>query len=310
MPIAFPSRGRESTLGRSPQRGSDRLYPAQSAMVILPSPEIKFRPIMTSNPFFEDWKTPFAAPPFDRIAPEHFRPAYDRAIAEHAGEIARDRERPKPRRPSRTRSWRWKTAADLLRKVEAVFGNLAASHTNDAIAGDRARHGAGPRQALERRSISNAKLFTRIDALQRADARLDAESLRVLERYHLDFVRAGAKLEGATGVRARRHHRGTGQLGTISGRTCSPTSRPIVLPLERKRSRRRAAISRARRRPETAKERGLDAPFAVTTSRSSVEPILQFADNRELREKIFKAWTARGDNRQCAQQSRADRARW
>ena len=36
---------------------------------------------MASNPFFEDWTTPFAAPPFDRIEPEHFRPAYDRALA-------------------------------------------------------------------------------------------------------------------------------------------------------------------------------------------------------------------------------------
>jgi len=47
---------------------------------------------------------------------------------------------------------------------------------------------------------------------------------------------------------------------------------------------------------ETAKERRVDAPYAVTTSRSSVEPILQFADNRDLREKLFKAWAARGDN--------------
>ena len=40
------------------------------------------------NPFFETWTTPFGAPPFDRITPEHFRPAYDRALAEHASEIA------------------------------------------------------------------------------------------------------------------------------------------------------------------------------------------------------------------------------
>ncbi|HLJ51894.1 MAG TPA: hypothetical protein VKT24_00835, partial [Rhizomicrobium sp.] len=87
---------------------------------------------MTPNPFFETWTTPFAAPPFDRIKPEHFRPAYARAIGEHAGEIAAiaaDKSEP----TFENTILALEKSGRLLTKVEAVFSNLAASHTNDSI---------------------------------------------------------------------------------------------------------------------------------------------------------------------------------
>ena len=64
-----------------------------------------------TNPFFEDWTAPFEAPPLDRIRPEHFPPAYDRALAEHAAEIAAIAENPATRPASTIWWWRWKKAA-------------------------------------------------------------------------------------------------------------------------------------------------------------------------------------------------------
>lgn len=243
------------------------------------------------NPFFETWTTPFGAPPFDRIAPGHFRSAYDRALAEHAAEIDTITGGPGSATFENT-IVALENSGQLLRKVEAVFGNLTASDTNDAL--QEIERDMAPILAKHWNDVYlNAKLFQRIDGLTREG--LDAESLRVLERYHLDFVRAGAQLERGAKARLAGIVEELATLGTNFGQNVLADEQAWVLPLNESDldgvpdfARQAAA--------ETARERGLDAPFAVTTSRSSVEPILQFADKRPLREKVFKAWTARGGN--------------
>jgi peptidyl-dipeptidase Dcp len=250
---------------------------------------------MASNPFFEDWTTPFAAPPFDRIKPEHFRPAYDRALPEHASEIATIAENAAPPTFENT-ILALENSGRLLSKIEAVFHNLASSHTNDAI--QEIERDIAPILAKHWNDIYlNAKLFKRIDALQSqaTSLKLDDESLRVLERYHLDFVRAGAKLEGAARDRFAAIIEELATLGTAFGQNVLADEQAFVLPLQESDLSGVPEFAREAA-SETAKDRGIDAPYAVTTSRSSVEPILQFAEKRELREKIFKAWIARGDN--------------
>src|SRR6478609_9398967 len=82
-----------------------------------------------TNPFFEDWTAPFGAPPLDRIKPEHFPPAYDRALAEHIAEIAAIAENPEP--PSFDNVvLALEKSGQLLIRVDGVFGNLASSATN------------------------------------------------------------------------------------------------------------------------------------------------------------------------------------
>lgn len=250
---------------------------------------------MSTNPFFETWTTPFGAPPFDCITPEHFKPAYDRAIAEHKAEIAAITSDPAAPDFENTIVALEESGA-LLRKVEGVFYNLAASHTNDALQAIELE--MAPVMAKHWNEIYlDAELFARVDALQTRHAALglDAESLRVLERYHLDFVRAGAKLQGAAKARLAGIVEELATLGTEFGQNVLADEQAYVLPLTEGDL---AGVPEFAREAaaETAKERGLEAPFAVTTSRSSVEPILSFADKRELREKLFKAWVARGDN--------------
>jgi peptidyl-dipeptidase Dcp len=244
-----------------------------------------------SNPFFEPWTTPFEAPPFDRIVPEHFRPAYDRALTEHAAEIEIIAGNAKPATFENT-IIALENSGQLLRKVEAVFGNLAASHTNDAL--QEIERDMAPVLARHWNDIFlNTRLFRRIDDLTQGGR--DAESQRVLERYRLDFVRAGAQLEDVAKTRLSGIVEDLATLGTNFGQNVLADEQAYILPLHE--SDLQGVPDFARQAAaETARERGLDAPFAVTTSRSSVEPILQFADNRPLREKIFKAWTARGGN--------------
>ena len=245
------------------------------------------------NPFFEDWRAPFGAPPLDRVKPEHFAPAYARALAEHDAEIAAIAA---AATSFETTITGLEKSGRLLAKVEAIFSTLVSSNSNEAL--QAIELDMAPRLAAHWSAIYlNAGLFARIDALydQRAALGLDAESLRVLERYHLDFVRQGAMLKG--GGRTRLNEIGQ-RLATHSAefsQNVLADEQEFVVPL---REDQMAGVPELLRKAAaaTARERGLDAPFAVTLSRSSVEPFLQFAADRELREHLFKAWVSRGDN--------------
>jgi peptidyl-dipeptidase Dcp len=249
---------------------------------------------MSVNPLLEDWSTPFGAPPFDRLTPKHFREAYERAIAEHRREIASLANSAAPVSFDNTIA-ALERSGKLLMRVENVFSNLASADTNDEL------------QAIERELAPvlarhwneiylDTGLFERIDELfaRRATLGLDAEELRVLERIHLDFVRAGANLGRDDKAELSALTEELAGLGVRFGQNVLADEQEFVLRLSESdlAGLPHSAIAAAR---ETAVERGLES-FAITTSRSSAEPFLQFAERRDLREKVFKAWTARGDN--------------
>ena len=248
-----------------------------------------------TNPFFEDWTAPFEAPPLDRFRPEHFVPAYDRALAEHTAEIvAIAEERSAPSFDNTVLAL--EKSGRLLTRVDAVFGNLAGSATNDALQAIELE--MAPRLSAHWSAISmHPVLFARLDAVYQArgSAGLDGESLKVLERYHLDFVRAGAQLKGA----ARDRLAAIGQRLAVLGATFSQNvlgdEEDWTLELSEAQM---AGVPQSIRDAASAKAAELkaQAPFLVTLSRSSVEPFLQYASDRTLRETLYRAWSARGDN--------------
>jgi peptidyl-dipeptidase Dcp len=248
-----------------------------------------------TNPFFETWTAPFEAPPLDRFRPGHFPPAYDRALADHAAEIAAIAENRAP--PSfENVVVALEKSGRLLTRVDGVFSNLASSATNDALQAIELE--LAPRLSAHWSAISmHPALFARLDALfqKRTTLGLEAEQLRVLERYHLDFVRAGARAKGEARDRLAAIGQRLAVLGTQFEQNVLGDEEDWVLTLTEAQMAgvppavRDAAAARAR-------ELGEHMPFAVTLTRSSVEPMLQFADDRGLREQLYRAWAARGDN--------------
>lgn len=248
-----------------------------------------------TNPFFEIWNTPFETPPFDRIAAEHYRPAYQRALKDHNDEIAAIRNNSDPATFDNTIA-ALERSGRLLTRVEAVFGNLASSHTNDELQAIELE--MAPVLAQHWNAIYlDTVLFARIDDLyaRRATLGLTSEALKVLERYHLDFVRAGARISGAAREQYAKIAERLATLGTEFAQNVLADEQETVLPLSETDV---AGLPEFAREAaaEVAKERGVDAPYAVTTSRSSAEPFLQFAADREMREKLWRLWTRRGDN--------------
>ncbi|HEY4275982.1 MAG TPA: M3 family metallopeptidase [Rhizomicrobium sp.] len=247
------------------------------------------------NPLLEDWAGPFGTPPLNRIQPAHFAPAYEIALVEHKAEIARIADDPTPPDFANT-VIAFERSGKLLARVDAVFSALAGSATNDALQAIELE--MAPLLSAHWNAIYlDANLFKRLDAVwqQRDDIGLDPESLRVLERFHLDFVRAGARLSPEQRDRIDAINQRLATLSTTFSQNVLADEEEYVEPLSEEQV---AGVAASLREAlaSTAHERGVNAPYAVTLSRSSIEPFLQSASDRALREKLFKAWIRRGAN--------------
>jgi len=248
-----------------------------------------------TNPFFSAWNTPFEAPPFSAIQNAHFPPAFEQAIAEHDSEIGAIADRDAA--PSFDNTIvALERSGQGLRRVAMVFGQLTSAATNpelQAVERDvtviMARH--------ESAIFLNPKLFARIEALyqRRAELGLDEEASRLLERYYLDFVRAGARLTASERERFAVITERLASLGTEFGQNVLADEQENVFALTEREMDGVPDFARAAA-AETARNRGLNAPYAVTPSRSSVEPILHFATDRDLRERVWRAFVKRGAN--------------
>ena len=252
-------------------------------------------PEPTDNPFFEAWTTPDEVAPFERIKPEHFRPAYARALAEHEAEIAAiAADSAAPTFANTIEAMELSGAA--LARVENVFDLLAGADTNDAL--QEIERETAPQIARHWNRINtDAALFRRIDALWReADTlALSAEQRRVLERYHVTFRRAGAALDAAAKERLAAIIERLATLTTAFSQNVLADEQAFVLPLADEAELAGLPDFMREGMRSEAQERGLEG-HAVALSRSSVEPFLQFAQRRDLREKVFHAFAARGDN--------------
>ena len=247
------------------------------------------------NPFFETWTAAFEVPPFARIAPGHFMPAFERAFTEHDAEIAAVTAQAEAPSFGNTIE-RLEASGRLLERVAAVFFNLASADTNDALLAIERE--IGPKLAAHnQRILQNDALFQRIDALHRArdTAGLTAEQKRVLDRYHKMYKRAGAGLDATTKKRLAEIAERLAVLGTSFSQNVLADEQGYTLTLETEED--LAGLPdfvRAAARSAAA-ERGMEGKHVITLSRSSVEPFLQFSSRRDLREKAFRAWIARGD---------------
>jgi peptidyl-dipeptidase Dcp len=248
-----------------------------------------------TNPFFAAWNTPFEAPPFDAIATAHFKPAYAEALKAHQAEVRAIAEAAEPPTFENTVA-ALESSGKALKRVDMVFNQLGSANTDDEL------------QAVEREMAPivtrhwneiflNPKLFARIDVLfrERATPGLTPEQLRVLERYHLDFVRSGAALSADERQRYAAITERLSVLGTQFGQNVLNDERESVFALSEAEAAGLPDSAKAAA-AQLARDRKLNAPYALTASRSSVEPALQFATERSVREKAWRAFVKRGGN--------------
>ncbi len=156
--------------------------------------DAKFGP---SNPFYAESTLPFHAPPFDKIKDSDYLPAIEAGMAQELAEVEAIADNPAAPTFENTIVAMEKTG-QLLQRVGNTFGAVAQANSNPTLLDIRSQ--IAPKMAAHYDEIHlNAKLFARISALykDRANLKLDPESLRLLEVTYDNFVRAGANLSDA-----------------------------------------------------------------------------------------------------------------
>ena len=251
-----------------------------------------------ANPLLAPWATPFGMPPFESIAAKHFEEAFEAGFAQHNGEIqAISDASTEPDFDNTMLSL--EQSGSLLRKVGLVFHNLTSSHTNDDLKAIERK--MAPRLAAHYAAMFlNERVFRRIDALYQARAglSLQPDQLRLIERYHLDFVRSGAKLKGEERRQFALNAERLAQCFTRFTQNLLADEADFCLVLCREDE--LAGLPefvRASGR-QLAKDRGLTQSnaHAITLARSSLTPFMAFSERRDLRQQLWQAWCSRGEN--------------
>jgi peptidyl-dipeptidase Dcp len=248
------------------------------------------------NPLLVPWEAPFGLPPFELVQSGHFRPAFEHGMREHRAELARIASQAAPPDFENTMV-AFDASGRLLSRVEALFHNLAASATSDALQAVQ-REMAAPLAAHWSAVYMDAALFARVDALHAArdTLALSVEQRRLLERVFLDFVRAGARLAGRARARYAEVMQRLAELTTTFAQNVLHDEASYALELRDERDLAGLPQSLRAAAQQAASERGLATGHAITLSRSLIVPFLSFSQRRDLREQAWRAWVSRGEH--------------
>ena len=271
----------------------------------------------SDNPLLSAWDTPFGVPPFDKIKNEHYGPALEAGMAEHAKEVeAIANQSDEPTFDNTIVAL--ERSGQNLGRAARVFFSLSGAHTNDDI--KAVQRDMAPKLSAHNDAIQlNPKLFARVDALyqQRDALGLDAESLRLLERYHQDFVRSGAKLSDAQKERLRAINTELAQLGTSFSQNVLNEVNESAIVVDDRAMLDGLSDGQIQQMADAAAEKGMEGKFLITLQNTSGQPPLDALTNRELRQRIMEASLKRGtrgndfDNREIVSsvmKLRAERA--
>ncbi len=245
------------------------------------------------NPFFAESPLPLHYPPFERIHESDYVPAFEAGMAEQLKEVQAIAHDPAPATFENTFVALEKSGR-LLRRVQTVFSNLNAANGDPAM--QKIESQMAPRLSAHRDEIFlDPALFARVDALyqKRSQLGLDPESNQLVERYEVQFVRAGAKLSAGDKDPLKKINQELSSLTTKFRQNtlkCTKESAVVVDHVKDLDGLTAEQISAA---AEAAKARKLEGKYVLTLQNTTQQPPLRNRENRALRERVFKASVSR-----------------
>jgi peptidyl-dipeptidase Dcp len=254
-----------------------------------------------TNPFFSPYNTPFGVPPFDQIKPEHFEPAIEEGIRQQTAEMATiTKQTAAPTFANTIEAV--EASGDLLRRVNIVLGNLNGANTNDQL--QKIAQTVAPKLAKHSDDVMlNPVLFGRVKTVyeDRSKLKLSGDQLRLLEKMYKNFVRNGAALTLDKQDRLRQIN---GELSVLTlkfGQNLLAENNAYTLVIDKAEDLSGLPVSVVASAAEEARKRNLAdgksaQQWVFTLQNPSIMPFLQYADNRSLREKIFRAYLERGNH--------------
>ncbi len=249
-----------------------------------------------NNPLMQKFETPFQTPPFDKIKPADYKPAFEEGMKQHKAEIEAIVNNPEEPTFENT-IVALDRAGELLNQTSSIFFNLYEAMKNDEM--QQLALEISPAVTAHGDEINmNPKLFARIKALydKRETLGLDALALRTLELYYNDFVRGGANLNDADKAKMMQINGELAKLSLQYGDNLLKETNAFQLVVDKKEDLSGLPETLIAAAAATAKEAGMDGKWIFTLHNPSVMPFLQYADNRALREKIYNAYVCRGNN--------------
>lgn len=247
-----------------------------------------------ANPFYQQSDLPLQYPSFDKIKDGDFAPAFDRGMAENTQEVALIANNPAPATFDNT-IIAMERSGQLLRRAEVVFFNLVGANTNDALNKLQAAYSA--KFAAHNDSVYlNAKLFSRIKSIydNRSTLGLDAQAVRLVERYYVDFVRAGANLTEAQKTRVKAINAKLATLSTKFSQNVLAEVNDSALLVDHRADLAGLSDDEIDKLAAAAKENGKPGKYRIALVNTTIQPLLPQLDNRALREQLHKTSIVRG----------------
>ena len=247
-----------------------------------------------ANPFFADSPLPLHYPQFDKIKDADFAPAFDAGMAQQLKEM--DAIANNPEKPTFENTIiAMENSGRTLGRATTVFFNLVGTDTNptrEKLQGDYA-----PKFAAHRDAINlNGKLFARVKALYdtRDSLGLDAQGVRLVERYYTDFVRSGANLSDADKAKLKQMNAELAALGTKFSQNVLTEVNASAITVDTKEELDGLSDEQIAAAAEAAKARNLPGKYVIALLNTTGQPPEAQLTNRALRERLHKASVARG----------------
>jgi len=249
-----------------------------------------------ANPFYVQWTTPFEVPPFNQIKLEHYEPAFEEGMQRHLREVQAIAEQPAAPTFQNTVAALDRSGA-LLERVSNVFFAMKSSMNNAEM--ERIATAVAPLLSKhEDEILLSEPLFQRVKAVYdaRDTVELKPEERKLLEEHYKRFVRGGANLPPDKKERLKDLNAQLSVLSVKFGEHVLKEENRFELVVDDQADLAGLPETVVTAAAETATERGQSGKWVFTLHKPSMIPFLQYADRRELREKIYQAYTNRGNH--------------
>lgn len=250
----------------------------------------------SQNPFFTKYETPYKVPPFDKIKKGHYMPAFEKGMKEHKKEIEKiANNSAEPTFENTIEAMVY--SGDLLDKVSHVFYGLLSANTNDSL--QKIAQKVSPKYSSHSDEIMmNPKLFERVKTVykNRKDMDLSKEQSYLLENIYNSFVRSGANLYDDKKEQLKEINKQLSSLSLKFEQHELKETNNFEMVIEKEENLAGLPESVVQTAAETAKKKGYEGKWVFTTHKPSMLPFLTNAKNRDLREKLYKAYLNRGNN--------------
>ena len=247
-----------------------------------------------ANPLLVESNLPLHYPQFDRIHDDDFQPALEQGIAEHRKEIEAIAANPdKPTFDNTIVAM--ERSGRTLNRVQATFSNLTSANTDAKL--QAVQSAMAPKFAAhEDEVLLDPRLFARVDALykQRDSLGLDAESARLLWRYHQDFVRAGAQLPEASKARLRTLNGEIATLQTTFEQNTLKERGASAVVFDRREELAGLSDAEIKNAADDAAKAGKPGKFLIELVNTTGQPVLTNLASHASRLKVMAASLARG----------------